>query len=143
MGRRAAAQLPRRTGAAARRRAGRGLAVRHWAGLTAVAAPVLQALADRPPQPLGLRAFVPGFAAKLANLAEGLASGALRAIQAVATARPARPRRADAERAVAARSPRVSPAPLADELARRAVPRSADRAAQLFPLRSPGAYDAW
>ena len=36
--------------------------------------------------PLGLHAFVPGFAAKAANLTEGLAAGRLRVIQAVAVA---------------------------------------------------------
>ena len=46
----------------------------------------MQAVLARPPAPLGLHAFVPGFAAKAANLAQGLASGRLRVIQAVALA---------------------------------------------------------
>jgi sarcosine/dimethylglycine N-methyltransferase len=44
------------------------------------------AVLSQPPAPLGLHVFVPGFAAKAANLTKGLASGRLRAVQAVAVA---------------------------------------------------------
>jgi sarcosine/dimethylglycine N-methyltransferase len=63
-----------------------GFAVEHWADLTDQAAALMRAVLSRPPAPLGLHAFVPGFAAKAANLTQGLASGRLRAIQAVALA---------------------------------------------------------
>jgi SAM-dependent methyltransferase len=68
---------------------GAGFAVGHWADLTGQAAALMRAvLSDRAfaRAPLGLHAFVPGFAAKAANLTQGLASGRLRAIQAVALA---------------------------------------------------------
>jgi sarcosine/dimethylglycine N-methyltransferase len=41
-----------------------------------------------PPAPLGLHVFVDSFAEKAGNLVHGLSSGRLRAIQAVAEARP-------------------------------------------------------
>jgi sarcosine/dimethylglycine N-methyltransferase len=63
-----------------------GFTVEHWADLTGDAATLMQAVISRPPAPLGLHAFVPGFAAKAANLTQGLASGRLRVIQAVALA---------------------------------------------------------
>ena len=63
-----------------------GFTVDHWADLTGDAATLMQAVISRPPAPLGLHAFVPGFAAKAANLTQGLASGRLRVIQAVALA---------------------------------------------------------
>jgi len=63
-----------------------GFAVDHWADLTADAATLMQAVLSQPPAPLGLHAFVPDFAAKAANLTQGLASGHLRVIQAVAHA---------------------------------------------------------
>jgi len=63
-----------------------GFAVDHWADLTEQAATLMQAVLSRPPAPLGLHAFVPGFATKAANLTQGLASGHLRVIQAVARA---------------------------------------------------------
>src|SRR5262249_53282284 len=66
-----------------------GFAVRHWADLTAEAAALMRALlSDRAfaRAPLGLHAFVPGFAAKAANLTQGLAAGRLCVIQAVAVA---------------------------------------------------------
>ncbi len=65
---------------------GAGFAVSHWADLTGDAAALMRAVLSRPPAPLGLHAFVPGFAAKAANLTEGLAAGRLRVIQAVAVA---------------------------------------------------------
>ncbi len=68
---------------------GAGFVIGHWADLTDEAAAFKRAvLADRAfaRAPLGLHAFVPGFAAKAANLTEGLAAGRLRVIQAVALA---------------------------------------------------------
>jgi len=61
--------------AAARRHRGAGFSVGHWADLTDPAASLMQAVLSQPPAPLGLHAFVPGFAAKAANLTKGLASG--------------------------------------------------------------------
>ena len=63
-----------------------GFAVDHWADLTDQAVTVMQAMLSRPPEPLGLHAFVPGFAAKAANYTRALADGRLRVIQAVAIA---------------------------------------------------------
>ena len=63
-----------------------GFAIDHWADLTDEAATLMQAVLSQPPAPLGLHAFVPDFATKAANLTRGLASGHLRAIQAVALA---------------------------------------------------------
>ena len=63
-----------------------GFAVDHWADLTGEAVTLMRAVLSRPPAPLGLQAFVPDFAAKAANLTQGLASGRLRVIQAVALA---------------------------------------------------------
>ena len=68
---------------------GAGFAVSHWADLTGDAAALMRAvIADRAftRAPLGLHAFVPGFAAKAANLTRGLSDGRLRVIQAVAVA---------------------------------------------------------
>jgi SAM-dependent methyltransferase len=65
---------------------GAGFAVAHWADLTDDAATFFRAVLSRPPAPLGLHAFVPGFAVKAANLTQGLAAGRLRVIQAVAVA---------------------------------------------------------
>jgi SAM-dependent methyltransferase len=61
-----------------------GFTVTHWADLTGPAAELMQAVLARPAGPLGLHAFVANFAAKAANLTQALASGRLRAIQAVA-----------------------------------------------------------
>jgi ubiquinone/menaquinone biosynthesis C-methylase UbiE len=63
-----------------------GFVIGHWADLTDQAVTLMQAVLSRPPAPLGLHAFVPDFAAKAANLTQGLASGRLRVIQAVALA---------------------------------------------------------
>ena len=73
---------------------GAGFTVSHWADLTDDAAALMRAVLSQPPSPLGLHAFVPGFAAKAANLTKGLATGRLRVIQAVALASglPACPR---------------------------------------------------
>lgn len=68
---------------------GAGFAVSHWADLTGDAAALMRAVIADPAftsAPLGLHAFVPGFAVKAANLTEGLAAGRLRLIQAVAVA---------------------------------------------------------
>jgi sarcosine/dimethylglycine N-methyltransferase len=66
---------------------GAGLTIEHWNDLTEPTAALMQAVISRPAEPLGLHAFVPGFAAKAANLTRGLAAGQLRAIQGVALAR--------------------------------------------------------
>jgi len=63
-----------------------GFAIGRWTDLTDQAVTVMQALLSRPPEPLGLHAFVPGFAAKAANYTRALADGRLRVIQAVAIA---------------------------------------------------------
>jgi ubiquinone/menaquinone biosynthesis C-methylase UbiE len=63
-----------------------GFVIDHWADLTDQAVTLMQAVLSRPPAPLGLHAFVPGFAAKAANLTRQLAAGRLRVIQAVALA---------------------------------------------------------
>jgi sarcosine/dimethylglycine N-methyltransferase len=63
-----------------------GFAIDHWADLTGQAVDLMRAVLSSPPAPLGLHAFVPGFAVKAQNLTEGLASGRLRVIQAVALA---------------------------------------------------------
>ena len=65
---------------------GAGFDIGHWADLTDDAAALMRAVLSRPPAPLGLHAFVPGFAVKAANLTQGLAAGRLRVIQAVALA---------------------------------------------------------
>jgi SAM-dependent methyltransferase len=61
-----------------------GLTVTHWADLTGPAAELMQAVLAQPPAPRGLETIVANFAAKVANLTQALASGRLRAIQAVA-----------------------------------------------------------
>jgi hypothetical protein len=53
---------------------------------TGQAAALMRAVLARPAEPLGLHAFVPDFAAKAGNLTAALASGRLRAIQAIAVA---------------------------------------------------------
>jgi SAM-dependent methyltransferase len=63
-----------------------GFAIGHWADLTDDAVALMRAVLAQPPAPLGLHAFVPEFAAKAANLTDGLASGRFRVIQAVAVA---------------------------------------------------------
>ena len=63
-----------------------GFAVDHWNDLTSEAAALMQAFLSLPASPLGLHAFVGNFAAKAANLTEGLSSGRLRAIQGIARA---------------------------------------------------------
>ena len=63
-----------------------GFAVDHWNDLTSEAAALMQAFLSLPASPLGLHAFVGNFAAKAANLTQGLSSGRLRAIQGIARA---------------------------------------------------------
>jgi hypothetical protein len=65
---------------------GAGFSIARWADLSADSATLMRAVLAQPPAPLGLHAFVPGFAAKAGNLTQGLASGRLRVIQAVALA---------------------------------------------------------
>ncbi|MGH3542635.1 MAG: class I SAM-dependent methyltransferase [Mycobacterium sp.] len=67
-----------------------GFVVEHWNDLTDQAASMMQTLLTLPPNPLGLHAFVPQFAAKAQNLTQGLADGRLRAIQGIARAVPSR-----------------------------------------------------
>jgi sarcosine/dimethylglycine N-methyltransferase len=67
-----------------------GFAVEHWNDLTDQAAAMMQTLLTLPPNPLGLHAFVPDFAAKAQNLTQGLTDGRLRAIQGIARAVPSR-----------------------------------------------------
>jgi hypothetical protein len=50
----------------------------------------MQMVLNLPPNPLGLHAFVPQFAAKAHNLTQGLADGRLQAIQGIARAVPSR-----------------------------------------------------
>lgn len=61
-----------------------GFTVTHWADLTEPAAELMQAVLAQPAGPLGLDVIVANFAAKAANLTKALASGRLRAIQAIA-----------------------------------------------------------
>jgi sarcosine/dimethylglycine N-methyltransferase len=65
---------------------GAGFAIDHWADLTGDAGPLMRAVISQPPAPLGLHAFVPGFAIKVTNLIQAMAAGRLRVIQAVALA---------------------------------------------------------
>jgi SAM-dependent methyltransferase len=67
-----------------------GFAVEHWNDLTDQAAATMQMVLNLPPNPLGLHAFVPQFAAKAHNLTQGLADGRLQAIQGIARAVPSR-----------------------------------------------------
>jgi hypothetical protein len=46
----------------------------------------MQTLLTSPPSPIGLQAFVPGFASKAKNLTAALADGRLRAVQGLARA---------------------------------------------------------
>ena len=64
-----------------------GFAIEHWNDLTEQAGPVMQALLNQPPNPLGLHAFVADFSRKAENLAGALADGRLRVIQGVARAK--------------------------------------------------------
>jgi sarcosine/dimethylglycine N-methyltransferase len=63
-----------------------GFAIERWNDLSNQAAATMQTLLALPPSPLGLHAFVTGFAEKAKNLTRALADGRLRVIQAVARA---------------------------------------------------------
>jgi len=63
-----------------------GFTIEHWNDLTEPTASLMRSFLESPPQPLGLHAFIPDFAAKAGNLAAGLAGGRLRVIQGVALA---------------------------------------------------------
>jgi SAM-dependent methyltransferase len=61
-----------------------GFDVVHWADLTEPAADFMRDIVAIPPGRLGLHAFVPDFATKLANLTDALSDGRLRVVQGVA-----------------------------------------------------------
>ena len=63
-----------------------GFAIEAWNDLTDQAATTMDLVLSLPPDPLGLHAFVPGFALKAENLRAALADGRLRAIQCLAKA---------------------------------------------------------
>jgi sarcosine/dimethylglycine N-methyltransferase len=63
-----------------------GFEIERWDDLTGQAAAMMQMLLGLPPSPIGLQAFVPGFALKAKNLTAALADGRLRAVQGVARA---------------------------------------------------------
>jgi sarcosine/dimethylglycine N-methyltransferase len=63
-----------------------GFEIEQWNDLTDQAAATMQTVLRLPPSPIGLHAFVPGFAAKAANLTAALADGTLRTIQGLARA---------------------------------------------------------
>ena len=63
-----------------------GFAVEQWNDLTDQAGALMQALLERPANPLGLHAFVTDFKRKVENLTQALTDGRLRAIQAVVRA---------------------------------------------------------
>ena len=63
-----------------------GFEIEQWNDLTDQAAAVMQTLLTLPPSPIGLQAFVPGFASKAKNLTAALADGRLRVVQGVARA---------------------------------------------------------
>jgi sarcosine/dimethylglycine N-methyltransferase len=63
-----------------------GFEIEQWNDLTGQAAAIMQTLLTLPPSPIGLQAYVPGFASKARNLTAALADGRLRAIQGLARA---------------------------------------------------------
>ena len=65
-----------------------GLAVTHWSDMTEEAVAIMEIFLQSPPGPLGLHVFVDNFVEKANNLVRGLANGRLRAVQAIAVARP-------------------------------------------------------
>jgi sarcosine/dimethylglycine N-methyltransferase len=65
-----------------------GFAVTHWCDMTDEAVAIMEIFLQSPPGPLGLHVFVNNFVEKANNLVRGLAYGRLRAIQAIAVARP-------------------------------------------------------
>jgi len=60
--------------------------IEQWNDLTGQAAAMMQTLLTLPPSPIGLQAFVPGFAPKAKNLTAALTDGRLRAVQGVVRA---------------------------------------------------------
>jgi len=62
-----------------------GFAIEAWNDLTDQAAAIMEMVLSLPPDPLGLHAFVWGFAEKAKNLSTALADGRLRAIQCLAS----------------------------------------------------------
>ena len=65
-----------------------GLAVTHWSDMTEEAVTVMEIFLGTPPGPLGLHVLVDNFVEKANNLVRGLTDGRLRAVQAIAEARP-------------------------------------------------------
>jgi SAM-dependent methyltransferase len=65
-----------------------GVAVTHWRDMTEEAVAIMEIFLQSSPGPLGLHVFVDNFVEKTNNLVRGLANGRLRAIQAIAVARP-------------------------------------------------------
>jgi len=63
-----------------------GFEIEQWHDLTGQAAAMMQMLLTLPPSPIGLQAFVPGFAPKAKNLTAALTDGRLRAVQGVVRA---------------------------------------------------------
>src|SRR6476660_7363498 len=63
-----------------------GFAIEVWHDLTDQAGALMQGLLTLPPDPLGLHAFVAGFAVKARNLTSALTAGRLRVIQGIAKA---------------------------------------------------------
>ena len=56
--------------------------------MTEEAVAIMEIFLQSPPGPLGLHVFVDNFVEKANNLVRGLANGRLRAVQAIAEARP-------------------------------------------------------
>ncbi|MGW4245625.1 class I SAM-dependent methyltransferase [Nocardia sp. NPDC004722] len=65
---------------------GAGFTIEVWEDLTDQAGAVMRMVLAAPPNPVGLQAFVPDFAAKVENLTHGLADGRLRAVRCIARA---------------------------------------------------------
>jgi len=65
-----------------------GLAVTHWNDMTEESVTIMEVFLGAPPGPLGLHVFVDNFVEKANNLVRGLSNGRLRAMQAIAEARP-------------------------------------------------------
>ena len=65
-----------------------GLAVTQWSDMTEEAVTIMEIFLGVPPRPLGLHVLVDNFVEKANNLVRGLSNGRLRAVQAIAEARP-------------------------------------------------------
>jgi SAM-dependent methyltransferase len=65
-----------------------GFAVTHWSDMTEEAVAIMEMFLAEVPGPLGLHVFVDNFVEKANNLVRGLSAGRLRAVQAIAEARP-------------------------------------------------------